>query len=370
MESLLADLVRRLDQSKVESHILVLQYRGRFAQGLEGSATIHDAIPMSRWSMVRPVALAARLRAIGPDVVHTHSGVWYKASLAARMAGVPRVIHTEHGRAARDPLVARWLDGRASRRTDVVVGVSASVADALRRRVVWPGCRVDVILNGVDTDRFCPRPGGTRLRAELGVAADVPVIGSIGRLEPIKGYEVMIEAFRALLATNPATNAMLAIAGDGSQRQALQERIDASGIAGRVRLLGWRDDRDALLQRFDCFTMSSHSEGTSISLLEAMSSELCPVVTDVGGNRAVLGDALTHRLVTPGRPEELAAAWTRALMDPERRRADARAARERVLSTYSLTRMVVAYERLYRHGAVREGHAESRQRHDLTVSPA
>ena len=96
------------------------------------------------------------------------------------------------------------------------------------------------------------------------------------------------------------------------------------------------------------FTMGSRSEGTSVSLLEAMSAGLCPVVTNVGGNAAVLGPALQHRLVPPVNPAALAAAWTDALTDDARRAADARAAREGVLAEFSVGAMVRGYAGIYK----------------------
>src|SRR6266446_1901162 len=98
MERVLAELVRRTDASRFEIHILALSCLGPFSKGLDNVATLHIARHMSRWSLVWPRALARQIRRIAPDVVHTHSGVWYKASFAARLAGVRRVIHTEHGR--------------------------------------------------------------------------------------------------------------------------------------------------------------------------------------------------------------------------------------------------------------------------------
>src|SRR5438093_10224690 len=99
---------------------------------------------------------------------------------------------------------------------------------------------------------------------------------------------------------------------------------DTHHLQVAVRLFGWRDDVERLLTGFDVFTLASRSEGTSVSLLEAMSAGVCPVVTDVGGNRSVLGSELHHRLVPSGDPEALAAAWVAALGDGggERRRAD------------------------------------------------
>lgn len=354
MERLLADLVRRIDAARFESHVLVLQYFGRFAEGLGDVATLHQAPPMSKGSMIWPRALARKIRALGPDVVHTHSGVWYKGSLAARLAGVPLVVHTEHGRQAPDPWQARLVDGLASRRTDVVVAVSGSVAELLRAGVVRGGCRIEVVENGVDTDAHTPLADTGRVRRELGIATDAPILGSIGRLEPIKGYDVMVRAFARLHAMWPAAvQPVLVLAGEGSERSALEELAGALGIRDHVRFLGWRDDIRDLHSAFTVFTMSSRSEGTSVSLLEAMSAGICPVVTAVGGNPAVLGDSLRHRLVPPEDPEALARAWLDALMDGVRRAADGRAARARVVDAYGLDRMVARYERIYRPAAVR-----------------
>jgi glycosyltransferase involved in cell wall biosynthesis len=296
--------------------------------------------------------LAEDIAALAPGVVHTHSGVWYKASLAARMAGVPWLVHTEHGRAVHDPWMSRRLDGAASRRTDIVVAVSAAVAEVLKRTVSKCPDRVRVVPNGVDVSVFCRRPDDGKIRAELAISPTAPIVGSIGRLEPIKGYEVMLDAYAALrCAWDGDEMPVLVVGGDGSEREALQARAAAMGIADGIRWLGWRDDIHNLHASFTLFTMSSHSEGTSISLLEAMSAELCPVVTDVGGNAAVLGPALSHRLVPPRDPAALAAAWSVALHDHQGRERDARAGRARVTEAFALDAMVWAYEHLY----MREG---------------
>src|SRR5690606_30997505 len=124
MERLLADIVHQVDRDRFESHILVLQYLGRFAEGLEEVATLHVAEPMTKFSMLRPARLIQQIRKIAPDVVHSHSGVWFKASSAARSAGVPLVIHTEHGRQLPHPWRSRPFGGIASLRTDFTDGSS------------------------------------------------------------------------------------------------------------------------------------------------------------------------------------------------------------------------------------------------------
>lgn len=348
-ERLLFEMLRQSDRTAFENHVLILQYAGRFGTGLEEFAQVTVGQRMGRLSLLRPAALANTIARIGPDVLQTHSGVWYKAARAGRMAGVPWLVHTEHGRGNPDPFIARTLDGLASRWTDVVVAVSEPVARLLRENVVRYPERVRVIPNGVDVSSFSPQPDDGALRRELDLLDDAPVIGSIGRLEPIKGYEVMVDAYAALRRQwSDGAPPYLVIAGDGSERPMLTERAERAGIADRLRWLGWRDDIHRLHAAFTIFSMSSHSEGTSVSLLEAMAAGLCPIVTNVGGNGAVVGQALRHRLVEPANPEALATAWLTALRDPAALAADRRAARERVLSEYTLEAMVRAYERAYR----------------------
>lgn len=348
MERVLADLVRLCDVDRFESHVVALQYLGRFAAGLEPHACLHQASPMGPLSFWWPQPLIRLMRAIGPDVVHSHSGVWHKASLAARRAGISWIIHTEHGLPPRETWVTRLVERQAARRTNAVVAVSEPLAVRLRQQIARLDT-VHVIPNGVDTTVFQPRREDGTLRRELGLDAAVPIIGSIGRLEAVKAYDVMLRALASLRkdwAHGPAP--VLAIAGDGAEREPLQALARALGLDARaLRFLGWRDDVHVLHSAFTVFTLSSLSEGTSVSLLEAMSAGLCPIVTNVGGNPAVLGKALQHRLVPSRDVERLAAAWRAALLDPAARRLDAAAARHRVEEAFDLGAMVRKYETLY-----------------------
>lgn len=356
MERLLSDLVRLLPLDGFDNHLIFLDYPGHFSAGLEAHATIHEVHHRSPLSLFRPVELAALFDRIRPDIVHSHSGVWLKSARAARLARVPAVIHTEHGRPVRESLIDRILDRLASQMTDCVVAVSDTIEAVLRRRVLAPAARVKIIINGVDTRRFQPAAEGRRFRWSLNLGSNDLVIGSVGRLEPIKNYSLSIDAFAKLLRLRPtAPRVILVLVGDGSQRAALESQAERLGVSDSVRFLGWNAKIEEVLQGLDLFTLSSHSEGTSISLLEAMSTGLCAVVTDVGGNRAVLGPDLDDQLVPPGNADALALAWKRFLDDRTQRTLRGRRSRERIVTGFSIERMVNDYAELYRELAASLG---------------
>lgn len=350
MERIVAEIARRTDPSRFEMHVLAIRYMGHFGEGLNAAATLHVAGPMPKWSMIYPRALARQIAAIAPDTVHLHSGVLYKASLAASIAGVPYQIYTDHGRQHPDPWLNRRIDAHASRRIDAVVAVSDALGQHLAGFIPDPA-RICVVHNGVDTERYSPGYDDGSIRRELGIDPDVPMIGSIGRLESVKAYGVMVRAFARLRKQWPTSPApVLILVGEGSERHALERSASELGVSDSIYFLGWRSDIEDILRSLTVFSMSSNSEGTSVSLLEAMSTMLCPVVTDVGGNAAVLGPELAHRLVPASDPEALALALQRALSDDAARTRDAATARARVVTHFGLDSMVRRYESLYATG--------------------
>ena len=344
MEKLLTDIVQHVDKARFELHVLALQYLGRYSRDIVGHATLHLGPKMSRLSLLRPTALAACIAKLQPDIVHTHSGVWYKAARAARLAGVQQLVHTEHGLQPENPL-PRFLDRRAARLTDTVVAVSQPLRTDMVKRLRVPESRIVVVRNGVDTQAFYPRKPSGALYRTLGLRSDQPIVGSIGRLESVKGYDVIIEAF-ARLCRRRSDRPVLVIAGEGSARPDLEALIGRLGLRDRVFLLGWRDDALDLYAHFRCFVLGSWSEGTSVSLMEAMSCGVAPAVTAVGGTPDVLGPELAQQLVPPGDVDALATCIDSTL-DPEAARRIGEQARQRVEASFGLGGMVRAYESIY-----------------------
>jgi glycosyltransferase involved in cell wall biosynthesis len=282
--------------------------------------------------------------------------VWYKTAKAARAAGVGMLVHTDHGRRVPDPWPGRVSDRLASRRTDVVVAVSEPLRERLTSVIGIDAKRIRTILNGVDVERFRPGSVDQSLYARLGVSPDTPLIGSLGRFDPVKRYDLMIDAFHRLRSSwteQDGTPPVLVIAGDGPDRPALDRALAATPFAADVKLPGWVSNASDLYRALTVFSLSSSSEGTSMSLLEAMSSGVAPVVTDVGGNGAVLGSGLAHQLVPFGEPGAMAGSWATLLKNTQIRDADSSAARARVESTFSLDTMVRAYENLYSEARTR-----------------
>lgn len=129
LERVVSDLIARLDPDRFESHLLCLEYLGRHAPSLTSVATLHVTPRQSRWSMIRPTRLARQIRGIDPDLVHTHSGTWYKTARATHMAGSPVLIYTDHGRYYPGPWTEKALTRLASALTASIVAVSHPLAD-------------------------------------------------------------------------------------------------------------------------------------------------------------------------------------------------------------------------------------------------
>ena len=257
------------------------------------------------------------------------------------------VVHTEHGRPDPVPFADRLIDNRASRWTDVIIAVSEALAEVLRRQVVHDTSRIRVIPNGVDVGglppgrvRRAPRRARHARRDPSHRQHRAPGTGQ----ELPTGPPGVRPAGRRHLARRRSW----CWRETAASARSLETLASELGIASRVKFLGWRNDADRLYGAFDLFTLTSRSEGTSISLLEAMSAGVCPIVTDVGGNRAVLGPGLESLLVPGDDAEALAIAWQRQLADPVRRAALGIKARRRVEAEFSLVGMVEQHASLYR----------------------
>ena len=243
--------------------------------------------------------LVAFFRRHRVEVVHTHHiGPLLYAGIAARLAGVRHLIHTEHD--------AWHLENRQRRRLQklllrilrpTLVADAEKVAENMARHLGQQS--IHVIRNGIDTLRF--QPGSqAKARQMLGLPAKVTLIGCSGRLEIVKGQKYLLEALA--LIDSPIH---VALAGTGSEEQALKRLADQLGITARVHFLGHVDDMPCFYQALDLFCLPSLNEGFPLSSLEAQACSIPTVVTDVGGSQETLCPE-TGRLVEPANPEAMA----------------------------------------------------------------
>ena len=312
--------------------------------------------PAALWRLFRA------FRRLSPAVLHTRNLGALDALLPALLAGVGHRIHGEHGWDVTD------VGGTGSRQrllrrlhapmVTEYVALSEEIGRYLVNKVGVDRDRISVICNGVNTSRFQPRDSSRRT-APLPhnvFDTDARVFGAVGRMDPVKGYLDLAEAFVRFAASGcPGSDrARLVIVGDGATRSAVQECLSGAGLAERCWLPGKRDDIPALLPLFDVFVQPSLAEGISNTVLEAMACGLPVIGTEVGGNPELIVAGETGSLVPASRPEAMAAALERYSSSPEAVSEQGAAARRRAVQVLGFDAMLERYTELYRRAISRK----------------
>lgn len=334
-EKLLVEFARHADRRGVDLSFLSLSTPGPLSAEIEACGWPVQALGLGPGLFPGLVSRLARLfRRQRPDVVHTHNNrPLIYAAPAARVAGVGRIVHTQHGRGfgvtRRQTVLTRW----AARLARPFVCVSKDSAAWMIENGI-PETRIQVLWNGIDLARFAftgPDPNGPAL--------------IVARLSPEKDLTTLLRA--AALVTRFDPGFRLDIAGDGPCRGDLQALAQVLGIEENVRFLGLVQDIPTLLSRASLFVLSSITEGVSLTLLEAMARGLPVVATRVGGNPEVVSDGVTGMLVPSGDPDALATAILRLRRDSSLARQMGFAGRARVERDFDIRAMVASYEALY-----------------------
>jgi sugar transferase (PEP-CTERM/EpsH1 system associated) len=279
-----------------------------------------------------------------PHIVHTHAwGTLCEGLVAARLARVPLVVHGEHGTLQLKPYQAR-VQRVAWRHVNRLLSVSSRLAERMAATTGFPVERIQVIRNGVDLSRF-----GTVARAAarqwLGFDDAAVVIGTAGRLVPVKDQRTLLDAAATLHQRSCHVSVLLA--GDGPLLGELQAHAHSRGLSDHVRFLGHRPDIERVFAALDIFVLSSVSEGLSNTILEAMASGLPVVATRVGGADELVLDGVTGLLVPPQSAAVMADAIEALTADPERRRVMAAAASRRAFEEFAIDRMLQNYASFY-----------------------
>ncbi len=344
-------LLRLLEQTKdsrIQPRVVCLYNENKVvAQQIRQLGISVTGLGMSQsWRVDALWRLYRLLRAEPVDILHCwmfHADILGR--LVGRIVGVPAVITSrrsmEVGGARREQIKrwTAWLDDRV-----VAVCEMARTAEISRTGVAPE--KVRTIYNGIDSAPYhVPAARGLQMRQALTIPGDALVVGTVGRLHPVKGHRYLLQAWPTVRQQIP--QARLLIVGDGELRDELQRQAHDLGIADRVIFTGTRSDIPDLLATMDLFVLSSLWEGMPNVVLEAMAAGVPVLATAVGGTTEVIVDPTHGALIPPQDPAALATAIIQLLTDSEVRKRMGCAGRERVQEAFSMQRTVAATIALY-----------------------
>jgi len=347
-------LLSKLVQKPEFNLSVILFNAGRLGKEIEGLGIPVMVFPESRWGSGKIfLELVCEIKKSNIRIIHTHK---YKdtilAAPAAKLCGIPHVVRTVHG--LREPFEGlqafKMSLYEAIERTvhrycvDSIIGVSSQIES--RYKAEGEVSRVTCIRNGIDLEGKSVQTDRWRTRKDLGVDSGTCLIGTVGRLTPVKGIPYLLEAARILL--RQGANVKVLVVGDGSIRQDLETRTHDLGVSKNVVFLGHREDTDELLQALDIFVLPSLSEGIPMALLEAMAASRAVVASRVGGIPEIVKDGFEGFLVEPMDVKSLAERCRRLIESPDVARKMGEQARKRVERDFSATAMADRVASVYK----------------------
>jgi len=357
-EMMLLKLLERLPKELFKAHVISLTTLGEIAPRITTQGIPVEAMEF-RFGLSLPcdfIRLTKRIRYINPDIVHT----WlYHADavggLAARFAGVKKIAWCLHnGKMDKSfPFFSRRvglpLCAFLSKFIPNKIVSCSQNAMRVHTEIGYPSEKMELIPNGFDLAQYKPDPTAKeKLRAELEVDAQTPLVGIIGRFHPMKNHVGFLEAVSLLSRNVSDVHFVLVGAGLDENNTILMETAKQYGIREKVHFLGLRKDIPYIMSGLDIFVSSSSSgEAFPIVLGEAMASGVPCVVTDVGDSAYIVGD--TGEVAAPEDMPGLASAMERQLrLSPMERAALGARARERIKSNFEITEVALRYESFYK----------------------
>jgi len=353
------NLVGAIPESEFEVHVACFRDEGGLRADLPPGAPPVSKYRVWRLASLQTLRELARLRRylVRHRIELVHSISFYPnvfAIPAAALARTPVRIASVRDMGTVWTAAQRRLQRQACRFASSVVVNAAAVAARLRREGLGLS-QIEVIRNGIDlSPALRPAPAERRrLRSELGVPDDVPLVGVICRLHRVKRLEDFVDAAAQVAQRHPRARFLIVGPTDGYLHREiyaaeLAERARAAGVGERLLFVGGRSDVPSVLAELSVSVLCSESEGLSNALLESMAAELPVVATRTGGNPEVVADGVTGRLVPVGAAGELAAAISDLLDRPESAKQMGVAGRRRVEQFFGRERMVEETLQLYR----------------------
>lgn len=347
-EQVIRQLVLNLPADEFDNEIFCID--GKIgavgAQLQQQGIRIHQATRKTGLDFNLIKTLRQTLRSGDFDVVHCHQYTPWVYGWFAAWGCKAKVVFTEHGRFFPDRSRGKALPLNVlmALTTSAITAISSATRDALARYEWVPKSRVQVVYNGIQP--LIPNPERVRqLRQELGINPDTVVLGTVARLDPVKNQQMMLQAFALVCKEVP--DILLLLVGDGPSRQMLEQEAVRLGISSLVRFTGFQTHVADYLALMDIYLLSSHTEGTSMTLLEAMNLQRPCVATAVGGNPEIVADQQTG-LLSPDDDATAFATNIRCLLnDATKKIAMGQAGKQRFDASFSVTQMAAAYRKIY-----------------------
>jgi glycosyltransferase involved in cell wall biosynthesis len=347
-ETLLVELIRRLDRSELLPELCCLKHLGPLGEALSNEIPAFTGLLGHKYDFAvlgRLVRLLRRQRVDAVVTVGTGGDKMFWGRLAGWLAGVPVLCSALHSTGLPDHV--ELPNKLLAPITDAFIAVAESHGRYLAGHEGCPAGKVRVIPNGVDTDTFLPRRPDPALRAAMLLPPRAPVAGIVAALRPEKNHELFLRS--AALIRQEVPEARFLVVGDGPERDKLQRLAAEWSLADCVHFLGTRRDVPQVLALVDVFMLTSRMEANPVSILEAMASGKPVVATRVGSVPETVLHGRTGYLVAPGDSGvagELAARVVELFRNPDRALAMGRAGREHVVAHWSIRQMVRGYQDL------------------------
>jgi len=305
--------------------------------------------------------LVHTLRRERPQIVHTHTAkAGTLGRIAARLAGVPIVIHTFHGHVLSryfgpvktrvftiiEKILARW--------TDAIITVSDTCRNDLLRLGIGDEHKIVTIPLGLELDRFpqkVPSLAG-KLRERFSIPPDVPIVSHVARMVPIKRHDVLLRAIPKVWEKMPQVRFLLI--GDGETRPQIEHLAQELQLDERLILTGFIREQEMIYADTDLLVLTSDNEGLPVAVIESLASGKPVVSTCVGGVPELIRDGVNGFLVPPGDPDKLAETLLKALQDMNRLREMGRKGQQTILERYSSARLIRDIDNLYQRLLSRE----------------
>lgn len=353
LENGVVNLINRLDPERFEHAICCIATSGPMADRIERRVPIHVIGKGAERDTLLPFKIARVVRAVRPHIVHTRNWGTIDGVPGALFGGVRCIVHGEHGREATDPTGTNRRRQQVRRLLSPLISRFITVSTDLRNWLVDDvgvnSGKVLQIINGVDMERFRPSSDQYVRRNRTGFPPEVFVIGTVGRLDPVKDHQLLIRAFALVKQRMSGADRKLylRIVGDGPERERLAKVVNELGVGEDVLMVGERRDIPDQLQMMDLFVLPSIAEGISNTLLEAMAIGLPVIASAVGGNCELIEDGMSGYLFPPGDVERLSSLLEQCIGDGALAQQLGRAARRRCEECFSLDAMASAYGQMY-----------------------